>query len=66
MHEAYGEDRFASPPTLTKLVECRALRPQDGHAGSTTTRASVPSPSSSGVAAPFGARRSLVDSTLDG
>ncbi len=31
MHEAYGEDRFASPPTLTKLVEA-------GHYGRKTGR----------------------------
>jgi 3-hydroxybutyryl-CoA dehydrogenase len=31
MHEAYGEDRFAAPPTLTKLVEA-------GHYGRKTGR----------------------------
>ena len=47
MHEAYGEERFASPPTLTQAGRRRALRPQDGPRASTTTRASAPSPSSS-------------------
>ena len=43
MNDAYGEDRFAAPPTLAKLVDA-------GHygrspaAGSTTTRVSDPLP----------------------
>ena len=30
MHDAYGEERFAAPDTLTKLVERRRLRAQVG------------------------------------
>ena len=45
MRDYYGEDRFAQPETLRKLVDAGQLRPQERAGASTITRARSPSQS---------------------